>query len=214
MGTRPDVASRRSAPSGHVATTTLQRGPFHVAKRSLFSLPFPGQAHGAAWSAPPVRPSSINGKRGNARHRLFSGSGSMSFNPGSTLTPSHDVRNDGRSPQNTDLRSPPNASTAPPTRRPGRRCLPPRVDAGAGALPHAADPLHAVRPTRGDRLGAPHRVDLRRAKGPPASNGIVNRDFRFACPGWPLYTPEGRRAHETLFIAQSSSSRGRHLSPR
>ena len=43
-----------------------------------------------AWSAPPVRPSSINGKRGNARHRLFSGSGSMSFNPGSTLTPSHD----------------------------------------------------------------------------------------------------------------------------
>ena len=43
-----------------------------------------------AWSAPPVRPSSINGKRGNARHRLFSGSGSMSFNPGSALTPSHD----------------------------------------------------------------------------------------------------------------------------
>ena len=37
-----------------------------------------------------VRPSSINGKRGNARHRLFSGSGSMSFNPGSALTPSHD----------------------------------------------------------------------------------------------------------------------------
>ena len=28
--------------------------------------------------------------RGNARHRLFSGSGSMSFNPGSALTPSHD----------------------------------------------------------------------------------------------------------------------------
>ena len=43
---------------------------------------------------------------------------------------------------------------------------------------------------------------------------LINRDFRFACPGWPLYTPEGRRAHETLFIAQSSSSRGRHLSPR
>ena len=43
-----------------------------------------------AWSAPPVRPSSINGKRGNARHRLSSGSGSMSFNPGSALTPSHD----------------------------------------------------------------------------------------------------------------------------
>ena len=29
-------------------------------------------------------------KRGNARHRLSSGSESMSFNPGSTLTPSHD----------------------------------------------------------------------------------------------------------------------------
>ena len=29
------------APSGHVATTTRQRGPFHVATRSLFSLPFP-----------------------------------------------------------------------------------------------------------------------------------------------------------------------------
>ena len=43
-----------------------------------------------AWSEPPVRPSSINGKRGNARHRLFSGSESMSFNPGSALTPSHD----------------------------------------------------------------------------------------------------------------------------
>ena len=28
MGTRRDVASRRSAPSGHVATTTRQRGPF------------------------------------------------------------------------------------------------------------------------------------------------------------------------------------------
>ena len=33
----------------------------------------------------------------------------------------------------------------------------------------AADPRHAVRPTRGDRLGAPHRVDRRRAKGAPAS---------------------------------------------
>ena len=31
----------------------------------------------------------------------------------------------------------------------------------------------------------------------------------FACPGWPLYTPEGRRAHETLFVAESPSSRGR-----
>ncbi len=25
-----------------------------------------------------------------------------------------------------------------------------------------------------------------------------NRDFRFACSRWPLYTPEGRPAHETL----------------
>ena len=27
-------------------------------------------------------------------------------------------------------------------------------------MPHAADPLHAIRPTGGDRLGATHRVDL------------------------------------------------------
>ena len=40
------------------------------------------------------------------------------------------------------------------------------------------------------------------------------RDFRFACPGWPLIHPKGRRAHETLVVAHSSSSRGRHLSPR
>ena len=26
----------------------------------------------------------------------------------------------------------------------------------------------------------------------------VNRDFRFACPRWPLYTPKGSAAHETL----------------
>ena len=26
----------------------------------------------------------------------------------------------------------------------------------------------------------------------------VNRDFRFACPRWPLYTPKGSVAHETL----------------
>ena len=45
-----------------------------------------------------------------------------------------------------------------------------RADARAGALPHPADPLHAIRPTRGDRVGALHRLDLRRAKGPPASN--------------------------------------------
>ena len=42
----------------------------------------------------------------------------------------------------------------------------------------------------------------------------INRDFRFACPGWLRYTSESRRAHEILFVAPSSSSRGRHLSPR
>ena len=42
----------------------------------------------------------------------------------------------------------------------------------------------------------------------------TNRDFRFACPGWLRYTSESRRAHEILFVAPSSSSRGRHLSPR
>ena len=41
MGTRRDVASRRSTPSGHVATTTRQRGPFSRCRGSLFSLPFP-----------------------------------------------------------------------------------------------------------------------------------------------------------------------------
>ena len=45
------------------------------------------------------------------------------------------------------------------------------------------------------------------------TDGITEsiRDFRFACPRWHLYTPESRRAHEILFGAQSSSSRGRHL---
>ena len=41
-----------------------------------------------------------------------------------------------------------------------------------------------------------------------------SRDFRFACPGWSLYTPESRRAHEILFVAQSAGSRGCHRSPR
>ena len=41
-----------------------------------------------------------------------------------------------------------------------------------------------------------------------------NRDFRFACPRWHLYTPDRSRAHEILFGAQSCSSKGRHLSPR
>ena len=43
--------------------------------------------------------------------------------------------------------------------------------------------------------------------------GII-RDFRFACPRWPLYTPEGRPAPEILFVAQASSSRDCQLSPR
>ncbi len=47
----------------------------------------------------------------------------------------------------------------------------------------------------------------------PLAPDRVDRDFRFACLGWSLYTPESRRALETLFVAQSSSSRGRHLSP-
>ena len=38
MGTRRDVASRRSAPSGHVATTTLQRGPFSRCHKVPFLL--------------------------------------------------------------------------------------------------------------------------------------------------------------------------------
>ena len=38
MGTRRDVPSRRSAPSGHVATTTLQRGPFSRCHKVPFLL--------------------------------------------------------------------------------------------------------------------------------------------------------------------------------
>ena len=38
MGTRRDVASRRSAPSGHVATTTRQRGPFSRCHKVPFLL--------------------------------------------------------------------------------------------------------------------------------------------------------------------------------
>ena len=37
----------------------------------------------------------------------------------------------------------------------GRRRLPPRIHAGAGAVPHAADPLHAVRPTAWRSSGRP-----------------------------------------------------------
>ena len=36
------------------------------------------------------------------------------------------------------------------------------------------------------------------------------RDFHFACPGWHRYTLDCRRAHEILFVAQSSSSRDCH----
>ena len=32
----------------------------------------------------------------------------------------------------------------------------------------------------------------------PSRSSCINRDFRFACPRWPLYTPEGRPAPETL----------------
>ena len=38
MGTRRDVASRRSTPSGHVATTTRQRGPFSRCHKVPFLL--------------------------------------------------------------------------------------------------------------------------------------------------------------------------------
>ena len=59
MGTRPDVASRRSAPSGHVATTTLQRGPFSRCQKVPFLLaissvrahgpPAPARGRGRQW---------------------------------------------------------------------------------------------------------------------------------------------------------------------
>ena len=50
------------------------------------------------------------------------------------------------------------------------RCLPPRIDTRPRPCPHAADALHTIRPTGGDRLGAAPRVDLRRANGRPASS--------------------------------------------
>ena len=50
------------------------------------------------------------------------------------------------------------------------RCLPPRIDTRPRPCPHAADALHTIRPTGGDRLGATRCVDLRRAKGRPASS--------------------------------------------
>ena len=42
----------------------------------------------------------------------------------------------------------------------------------------------------------------------------LDRDFRFACPGSHVYAPDRRPAHEILFVAQSSSSRGGDLNPR
>ena len=70
----------------------------------------------------------------------------------------------------------------PPERHPGRR----RSDRGDDTAPGTRSPdashtrwsgrsatrgrpVHAIRPTGGDRMGATHRVDLRRAKGTPAS---------------------------------------------
>ena len=42
---------------------------------------------------------------------------------------------------------------------------------------------------------------------------LFSRDFRFACPEWHVYTPDRRRSQKTSVVAQSSSFRGRHLSP-
>ena len=60
------------------------------------------------------------------------------------------------------------AAAMPPRAVP--RCLPPRIYTRPRSRPHVADALHPIRPTGGDRLGATHRVDLRRAKGRPASS--------------------------------------------
>ena len=43
---------------------------------------------------------------------------------------------------------------------------------------------------------------------------LLNWDFRFACWMAPLYTRIAADRTETSFVAQSFSSRGRHLSPR
>ena len=50
MGTRRDVASRRSAPSGHVATTTLQRGPFSRCQKVPFLLAISNHAPSGEWA--------------------------------------------------------------------------------------------------------------------------------------------------------------------
>ena len=40
--------------------------------------------------------------------------------------------------------------------------------------------------------------DMASPTGPDRLQTPIDRDFRFACPRWPLYTPEGRPAPETL----------------
>ena len=65
MGTRRDVASRRSAPSGHVATTTLQRGPFSRCHKVPFLLAI---SSGGSSRAPP--PACRGATRGEADGRL------------------------------------------------------------------------------------------------------------------------------------------------
>ena len=87
-----------------------------------------------------------------------------------------------------------------PDRRPGRDLL--RYE--AALYRHREGP------------GAPCGPGVRQVphREPSHDGDRLGRDFRFACPRWHLYTPKSRRAHEILFGVQSSSSRGRHLSPR
>ena len=44
----------------------------------------------------------------------------------------------------------------------------------------------------------PHRPSPEQRFQARDNTTLVYRDFRFACPRWPLYTPEGRPAPETL----------------
>ena len=62
-------------------------------------------------------------------------------------------------------------------------------------------------PARG-RQKALTTNDVYALPGRSTNDMSLDRDFRFACPRWHLYTPESRRAHEILFGVQSSSSRG------
>ena len=92
------------------------------------------------------------------------------------------------------------------TRRRGPCRLRPRIHTGAGA----ADPLHAIRPTGGDRpLIA---VDLRRAKGPPASSwstfaysNSLPAARILACSGWSSSRASGRGS---LASARETSPKG------